>query len=106
MVKRKGYLLEKIATKENIELGDKNSRKNKSVKTRFYISQHDLNKEEDNSKILDSFKNGKYKTSKYKTDIIYEPKERILSKLPYYPDRIAHCAIMNVYETYMDKTIC
>lgn len=38
MVKRKGYLLEKIATKENIELGDKNSRKNKSVKTRFYIS--------------------------------------------------------------------
>lgn len=43
MVKRKGYLLEKkIATKENIELGDKNSRKNKSVKTRFYISQHDL----------------------------------------------------------------
>lgn len=94
MVKRKGYLLEKIATKENIELGDKNSRKNKSVKTRFYISQHDLNKEEDNSKILDSFKNGKYKTSKYKTDIIYEPKERILSKLPYYPDRIAHCAIM------------
>ena len=96
MVKRKGYLLEKIATKENIELGDKNSRKNKSVKTRFYISQHDLNKEEDNSKILDSFKNGKYKTSKYKTDIIYEPKERILSKLPYYPDRIAHCAIMNV----------
>lgn len=78
MVKRKGYLLEKIATKENIELGDKNSRKNKSVKTRFYISQHDLNKEEDNNKILDSFKNGKYKTSKYKTDIIYEPKERNL----------------------------
>ena len=105
MVKRKGYLLEKIATKENIELGDKNSRKNKSVKTRFYISQHDLNKEEDNSKILDSFKNGKYKTSKYKTDIIYEPKERILSKLPYYPDRIAHCAIMNVMKPIWIKQL-
>ena len=95
-MKRKGYLLEKIATKENIELGDKNSRKNKSAKTRFYISQHDLNKEEENSKILNSFKDGKYKTSKYKTETIYEPKERILSKLPYYPDRIAHCAIMNI----------
>lgn len=104
-MKRKGYLLEKIATKENIELGDKNSRKNKSAKTKYYINKHDLNKEAENNAILESFKNGKYKTSKYKTDIIYEPKKRILSKLPYYPDRIAHCAIMNIMKPIWIKQL-
>lgn len=104
-MKRKGYLLEKIATKENIELGDKNSRKNKGIKTKYYINKHDLNKDVENKLILESFKTGKYKTSKYKTDIIYEPKKRILSKLPYYPDRIAHCAIMNIMKPIWIKQL-
>lgn len=41
---------------------------------------------------------GTYRTSTYKTFTIYEPKERIIFKLPFYPDRIVHHAIMNILE--------
>ena len=41
---------------------------------------------------------GTYVTSKYKTFKIYEPKERIIFSLPYYPDRIIHHTIMNILE--------
>lgn len=41
-------------------------------------------------------KNLTYHTSKYSTFKIYEPKERLIFRLPYYPDRITHHAIMNI----------
>lgn len=49
-------------------------------------------------KISESLLNGTYHTSRYETFKIYEPKERIIYRLPYYPDRIVHHAIMNVME--------
>jgi hypothetical protein len=42
--------------------------------------------------------NHTYKTFEYFTFKLYEPKERIIFKLPYFPDRIVHHAIMNVME--------
>jgi RNA-directed DNA polymerase len=42
--------------------------------------------------------NGEYETSEYYVFKIYEPKEREIFKLPYYPDRIVHHAIMNIME--------
>src|SRR5690606_31235224 len=39
-----------------------------------------------------------YITSKYDTFKVYEPKERLVYRLPYFPDRICHHAIMNVLE--------
>ena len=48
-------------------------------------------------------KNKTYTTSKYSLFTIYEPKERIIYKLPYYPDRIAHHAIMNIMEPIWTK---
>jgi len=39
-----------------------------------------------------------FKTSKYTTFKIHEPKERLVYRLPYYPDRIVHHAVMNVLE--------
>lgn len=39
-----------------------------------------------------------YKTSAYTTFTIHEPKERVIYRLPYFPDRITHHAIMNVLE--------
>lgn len=48
-------------------------------------------------------KNETYKTSEYNTYKIYEPKERIIFRLPYYPDRITHHAIMNVMEPIWTK---
>lgn len=35
----------------------------------------------------------------------YEPKERIIYRLPYYPDRIAHHAIMNVVKYIWTKSL-
>jgi hypothetical protein len=45
-----------------------------------------------------------YRTSPYKLMQVYEPKKRIIYKLPYFPDRIAHHAIMNVLQPIWDKT--
>jgi hypothetical protein len=42
--------------------------------------------------------NGEYETSEYYVFKIYEPKEKEIFKLPYYPDRIVHHAIMNIME--------
>lgn len=39
-------------------------------------------------------------TSPYHDFQIFEPKQRTIYKLPYYPDRIAHHAIMNVAKEY------
>ena len=39
-----------------------------------------------------------YNTSPYTTFVIYEPKEREIFRLPYFPDRITHHAVMNILE--------
>lgn len=46
----------------------------------------------------EALKAGTYRTSEYSTFKIYEPKEREIFRLPYYPDRIVHHAVMNVLE--------
>jgi RNA-directed DNA polymerase len=43
-------------------------------------------------------RNKTYKTSAYTTFTIFEPKERIIFRLPYFPDRITHHAVMNIME--------
>ena len=86
-------LIEVIAHKKNIELADKAARKNKHY---FSIFLHDLEKEEHYNYINKSLLNLTYKTSKYNIDKIFEKKERIIYKLPYYPDRIVHHSLMRV----------
>lgn len=41
---------------------------------------------------------GEYKTSNYDIFKIYEPKEREIYRLPFFPDRIVHHAFMNILE--------
>ena len=62
-MKRYGYLFNKIWDLENINLADKNARKSKH---RLEIKFHDL-RENDNIKLSEKIKSGKYKTSKYKS---------------------------------------
>lgn len=100
-MKRINNLFDQICTAENIELADKKARKSKGH--RWGIMKHDANKEEDNKKLLEQLKNLTYKTSSYDTYTIYEPKERLIYRLPYYPDRIVHHAIMNVLEPIWKK---
>ena len=95
MVKRIGHIHEDICTVKNIALADNQARVGKTGSRKF-IEEHDENRKQEDLFLLASLINGTYKTSNYKNDIIYEPKKRIISKLPYYPDRIAHHAIMNI----------
>ena len=101
-VKRYGDLHRHICTLDNIGIADANARKHK--KKNWGVIKHDKHKDEDNVKLLNSLTNLNYTTSQYSTFKIYEPKERIIYRLPYYPDRIAHHAIMNIMEPIWVKT--
>ncbi len=81
---------------KNIDLADNKARKCK--RTRYGVRKHDENREWDNFELYLILKNEQYKTSEYTTYKIYEPKERLIFRLPYYPDRITHHAIMNIME--------
>lgn len=100
-MKRYSGLHDKLYTIENIEVADDNARKNKNKK--YGINKHDKNRQYENEDLVDKLFNLKYKTSKYSLYKIYEPKERIIYRLPYYPDRIAHHAIMNGKRTNIAK---
>lgn len=95
-MKRIGNLYEKIISIENLKLADEHARKGK-LKT-YGVNKHDKNREENIISLHKMLKNKSYKTSKYKTFKIYEPKEREIFQLPYFPDRIVHHAIMNILE--------
>lgn len=94
-MRRIGGLINKVCSIDNINIADDNARKAKR-RSKKYIELHDQNRQQENEKLAESFKSLTYKTSKYHTFKIYEPKERIIYRLPYYPDRIAHHALMNV----------
>lgn len=100
-MKRIGNLHNKIYSLENIELADSRARRNKSV--RYGINRHDKNKDEENIKLSESIRDLVYQTSEYSTFTIHEPKERLIYRLPYYPDRITHHAIMNIMEPIWTK---
>lgn len=95
-MKRIGNLYEQIYDIDNLILADKLASKGKSKQ--YGIILHRRRKME-NLKLLRSMLIDKsYRTSAYSTFKIYEPKERDIFSLPYFPDRILHHAIMNVLE--------
>lgn len=95
-MKRLGNLYDKIISIDNLRLADKNARKGKL--SSYGVKVHDRNAEENLLALHEILKAGTYKTSEYSTFFIYEPKEREIFRLPYYPDRIVHHAVMNVLE--------
>lgn len=95
-MKRINGLFEKICTKDNIEYADDKASNDK--KLRKDIIKHNEHRKEENEKLLNDLINLNYHTSTYTTFKIYEPKERLIFKLPYYPDKITHHAIMNIME--------
>ena len=95
-MKRKGNLYDQIISLENLNLADEKARKGK-LKT-YGVKVHDRNREANLLALHEALKAGTYRTSEYSTFTIYEPKERVIFRLPYYPDRIVHHAVMNVLE--------
>lgn len=95
-MKRIDNLYLKISSMENIRLADQKARKGKG--NQYGILVHDRNREQNLLSLHEMFVNKTYRTSSYDTFKIYEPKEREVFRLPFFPDRIAHHAIMNILE--------
>ena len=87
---------------DNLLLADELARKGK--RCRYGVIIHDRHKMENLRKLQEWLREGTYKTSEYSIFIIHDPKEREIYRLPYFPDRIAHHAIMNVLEPIWVKT--
>lgn len=100
-VKRYGNLKYAILNDDNIIEAEHNARKGKAKTygVKRFDSREDLSLE----KIKQSLKNLSYRTSNYHVFKIYEPKERNIFQLPYYPDRIVHHVLLNVLEPIFVK---
>lgn len=72
----------------------------KRLKSKYYgVKRCENNKEKYLHKLETYLLDGTYHTSEYHHKIIIDSgKERMISKLPYYPDRIVHWAIINQLE--------
>ena len=103
-MKRIGNIFNRIIDFNNLVLADKKARLNKSK--RYGIAKFDKHSHENLLKLQRMFIEGTYKTSEYDIYTIIADrghKEREIYRLPYFPDRIAHHAIMNVIEPYLVK---
>ena len=101
-MKRHTNLYQQIISMDNLRLADKKAMKGKL--NQAGVIEHLKNTEDNLLKLHAMLANKTYKTSQYKIFTIYEPKERIIYQLPYFPDRITHHAIMNVLEPLFVRT--
>lgn len=95
-MKRINNLYEKIISVDNLIIADEKARKGKEKQ--YGILIHLRNQGDNILKLHEELKNKTFKTSEYDIFKIYEPKEREIYRLPYYPDRIVHHAVMNILE--------
>lgn len=93
-MKRIGNIYSKIYDINNLILADKIARKGKG--DQYGIMRHDEKRDENIQALQEMLKDRTYCTSTYTVFKIYEPKEREIYRLPYFPDRIAHHAVMNI----------
>lgn len=100
-MKRHGNLYHKITDYDNLLLAFQKSRKGKGWQNT--IAYFEKNLDENLLSIQKMLVEKTYKTSPYMKMIIHEPKKRTIYKLPFYPDRIIHHALMNVIEPIWDS---
>jgi len=95
-MKRIGNIYGQISSLKNLQEADTKGQKGKA--NQYGVIHHNRNKEGNLLLLQDMLVSKSYRTSEYDVFNIYEPKERIVYRLPYFPDRITHHAIMNVLE--------
>ncbi|WP_017258425.1 RNA-directed DNA polymerase [Pedobacter arcticus] len=95
-MKRINNLYEKIYSYDNLYLADEIARKGKA--DQYGVITHLKNQDANIFKLHNMLVDKTYKTSAYATFKVFEPKERVVYRLPYFPDRITHHAVMNVLE--------
>jgi len=101
-MKRYGNLYDEITDYQNLVLAHLKARRGKG----YYTDVKKINSNPGYylNRIQETLINKTYKTSRYTIKAIHEPKERLIFKLPYYPDRIVHHAIMSVLQPIWDRT--
>lgn len=100
-MKRINNIYPLICRLENLQLADQKASKGKAKQ--YGILAHQKNTEANLLQLQTVLQNKTYQTSPYTTFKVYEPKERDVYRLPYFPDRIAHHAIMNILEPIFVK---
>lgn len=95
-MKRIGNLYQEIISIENLYAADGKAQKGKSKQ--YGVVRHNKNADQNIWELHQTLSDKNYKTSEYDIFKVYEPKERDVYRLPYFPDRITHHAIMNVLE--------
>lgn len=101
-MKRKGFLYEQICSIDNLILAEKKARRGKSKQ--YGVIKFDRNKDDLLINLHHILLNKEFKTSNYTKFIINDGKEREIFRLPYYPDRIVHHAVMNIMEDIFVKS--
>lgn len=103
-MKRFGNLFDQVTNYDNLYHAHERARRGKS----HYIEVRKINSNPELHlmKLQELMRNGKYKTSDYEIQTRKEGRKmRVICKLPYYPDRIVHHAIMNVVERIWIKSL-
>ena len=100
-MKRYGNLYSKICDADNISLAIDKAAKGKRWQQKVQTVL--ANKDKYIKYVQDKLIYHEFHTHKYKHKIIFEPKERQIFILPFFPDRIVHHAIMNVLESIWES---
>lgn len=97
-MKREGNLYQDICSIENLTLADEMARRGK--RRSYGVELHDRNREGNIKRLSEMLLNKEFKTSEYDNFLLNcdNGKIREISRLPYYPDRIVHHAVMNILE--------
>jgi hypothetical protein len=96
MVKRHGNLFERVVAYDNLLSAFTKAVRGK--RTKSAVRRFSLDIEGNLLEIQRLLKAGEFSTGTYNYKRIFEPKERLISILPFSPDRIVHHAIMNIVE--------
>jgi hypothetical protein len=101
-MKRIGNIFDKVVSLENLKIADKKAKRGKANQKE--IREYFKNREANLETLHNSLINGEFKTSNYSVFKVYEPKERIISKLPFFPDRIIQWGLYLQLENIFTST--
>lgn len=93
-MKRKNNLYEQICSMENLQAAAVFAQQGKSKQ--YGVQLFNENADENLRELQKTLIDKTFKTSEYTIFPIYEPKERMIYRLPFFPDRIIHWAVMLV----------
>lgn len=94
-------LWEEYCTEDNTAAAYSKAKKHKSKN--LYVVEFEKDRDKNLQDVHAYATSGRYHTSDYESEIIKEPKERIIYKLPFAPDRITHHKVLLVLIPYFER---